>query len=90
MTSELFGLFGTGLLETLYMVIVSTLLAYIIGIPMGIILNVTSSHGIRPNRAVNVILGVIVNILRSVPFIILLLALIPFTRACLLYTSRCV
>ena len=43
MTSELFGLFGTGILETLYMVIVSTLLAYIIGIPMGIILNVTSS-----------------------------------------------
>ena len=81
MTSELFGLFGTGILETLYMVIVSTLLAYIIGIPMGIILNVTSSNGIRPNRAVNVILGVIVNILRSVPFIILLLALIPFTRA---------
>ena len=81
MTSELFGLFGTGILETLYMVIVSTLLAYIIGIPMGIILIVTSSNGIKPNRAVNVILGVIVNILRSVPFIILLLALIPFTRA---------
>ncbi len=81
MTSDLLGLFGTGILETLYMVIVSTILAYIIGIPMGIILNITSSNGIKPNRAVNVILGVIVNILRSVPFIILLLALIPVTRA---------
>ena len=81
MTSDLLGHFGTGILETLYMVIVSTILAYIIGIPMGIILNITSSNGIKPNRAVNVILGVIVNILRSVPFIILLLALIPVTRA---------
>ena len=81
MDSELLGLFGTGILETLYMVIISTLLAYVLGIPMGIILNITGENGIRRNRAVNVILGVIVNILRSVPFIILLLALLPFTRA---------
>ena len=81
MDSELWGLFGTGILETLYMVIISTLLAYVLGIPMGIILNITGENGIRRNRAVNVILGVIVNILRSVPFIILLLALLPFTRA---------
>ena len=81
MDSELLGLFGTGILETLYMVIISTLLAYVLGIPMGIILNITGENGIKRNRAVNVILGVIVNILRSVPFIILLLALIPVTRA---------
>ena len=53
----------------------------IFGIPIGVILNITDENGICPNRAVNTILGVIVNILRSIPFIILLIAILPFTRA---------
>ena len=59
---------------------VATILAYVIGIPLGILLVVTSPNGLRPNRIVSTIVGWIVNIGRSVPFIILLVALIPFTR----------
>lgn len=71
----------TGILETLYMVIVSTAAAYAIGIPIGIVLHVTSESGICRNKPVNKILGAIVNFLRSVPFIVLLVAILPFTRA---------
>ena len=69
---------GTG--ETLYMTLVSTFIAYIIGLPIGIILNITDKEGICPNKGINVVLGVIVNIIRSIPFIILLVAIIPVTR----------
>lgn len=81
MPSDFMSLLGTGILETLYMVVLSTLCAYIIGIPVGVILNITDKNGICPNKAVNAVLGVIVNLLRSVPFIILLIAILPFTRA---------
>ena len=70
-----------GLLETLYMVLFSTLVAYVLGLPMGLLLVVTDKDGIRPNAAVNRIFGGIVNILRSVPFLILLVTVIPVTRA---------
>lgn len=70
-----------GLLETLYMVLFSTLVAYVLGLPIGLLLVVTDKDGIRPNAAVNRILGGIVNILRSVPFLILLVTVIPVTRA---------
>ncbi len=69
-----------GMGETLYMTLGSTFLAYVIGLPMGIILSVTDKNGIHPNAVVNTVLGVIVNILRSIPFIILLVAIIPVTR----------
>jgi D-methionine transport system permease protein len=69
-----------GILETLYMVLVSTGIAYLIGIPVGVLLYVTDENGIAKNKLVNLILGFIVNMLRSVPFIILLVAIIPFTR----------
>lgn len=69
-----------GLLESLYMVLVSTLLAYVIGLPVGILLVITDKDGIRPAVGLNRTLGFIVNILRSVPFLILLVALTPFTR----------
>ena len=81
MPSDFMSLLGAGILETLYMVVLSTLCAYIIGIPVGVILNITDKNGICPNKAVNAVLGVIVNLLRSVPFIILLIAILPFTRA---------
>lgn len=78
---QLFQLMKEGTLETLYMVIVSTMIAYVIGIPTGVILFITDENGISENPIVNKIVGVIVNLLRSVPFIILLVAILPFTRA---------
>ena len=74
------ALFAQGTLDTLIMTCVATLLAYVIGIPLGILLVVTSPNGLRPNRVVSTIVGWIVNIGRSIPFIILLVALIPVTR----------
>lgn len=62
------------------MTIVSTVIAYIIGIPLGVILYVTGEGGVKQNRAINLIVGTIVNILRSIPFLILLVAILPFTR----------
>ena len=69
-----------GIRDTLYMTLASTLFGYIIGLPMGIVLTVTDKYGIRPNAAVYKVLDVISNLLRSIPFIILLIVLIPFTR----------
>ena len=66
--------------ETLYMTVFATLIAYIIGLPLGIILAITDEKGICPKKALNTVLGFVVNILRSVPFLILMVALIPFTR----------
>lgn len=65
---------------TLYMTLTSTLLAYVIGLPMGIFLVITAKDGLRPNRVVYKALDIIVNVVRSVPFLILLMMLIPFTR----------
>ncbi len=71
----------TGVWETLKMTVISTLLAYIFGLPIGILLNLTDKNGIKPCLVVNKILGFIVNLLRSVPFLILLVTILPFTRA---------
>lgn len=73
-------LLKTGLFETLYMVIVSTGVGYLLGLPMGIVLAVTDKDGIKPNVVIYKILDVFSNIVRSVPFIILVVLLIPFTR----------
>lgn len=69
-----------GIKDTLYMTLTSTLIGYVIGLPMGILLTVTDKDGIHPNTAVYKILDVIANLIRSVPFLILLIVLIPFTR----------
>lgn len=74
------GMLGMGLLETLYMTLLSTVLAYVIGLPLGIALVVTDDDGILPFPLFNRILGALINIFRSVPFLILLVAVIPFTR----------
>jgi len=71
---------GFGLLETLYMTLVSTALAYGIGMPVGVALVVTEGSSSPFMRGINSVLGILVNLLRSVPFLILLVALIPFTR----------
>ncbi|TRM05859.1 ABC transporter permease [Staphylococcus hominis] len=68
------------LYETLYMVIVSLIIGALIGIPLGILLVVTRKHGIWPNVVIHQMLNPIINILRSIPFIILLIAIVPFTK----------
>ncbi|MCD8039409.1 MAG: ABC transporter permease [Lachnospiraceae bacterium] len=69
-----------GIGETLYMTLVSTFFGYVFGLPLGVALAVTDKGGIRPNAVVYKILDFISNIVRSVPFLILLIVLIPFTR----------
>lgn len=69
-----------GIGETLYMVFLSSVLSYVIGIPLGIALVVTDKEGIRPVPVFSKVLGLVINILRSIPFIILLIMVIPITR----------
>lgn len=78
--SQLIRLMVDGTIESLYMTLVSTALSYLFGIPIGVILYITDKDGIAENKVVNRVFGIIVNLLRSVPFIILLVAIIPFTR----------
>ena len=70
-----------GTFATIYMTLLSTLMAYVIGLPVGVALVVTGREGLGPNAAVNKVLDVIVNITRSIPFLILLILVIPLTRA---------
>ena len=78
--ATIWSMLGTGILETIYMVAMSSIFSYIIGIPLGVILVVTAKDGIKPVPAVEKILGIIINLLRSVPFIIFAIMLIPVTR----------
>lgn len=71
----------TGIMETLYMVSLSSFVSYVIGIPLGIILVVTDANGIRPVPVLAKVLGILINLLRSIPFIILLIMVLPLTRA---------
>ena len=80
MSQEIIKLMLQGIEETFYMVAVATVIGGIIGIPLGITLVTTSKGHILENRFVNQILGPIVNIIRSIPFIILMVAIIPLTR----------
>ncbi len=69
-----------GTRDTLYMTLVSTLFGYVLGLPLGIVLAVTDKGGIRENKVVYKILDLISNILRSIPFLILLILVIPLTK----------
>lgn len=69
-----------GTRDTLYMTLASTFFGYILGLPLGVILAVTDKDGIRSNTLVYKILDVITNVLRSIPFLILLILVIPVTR----------
>lgn len=80
MSPDMWGLLIDSFWETTYMVVVSTALATLIGLPLGVILTVTRSNHILPNAAINSVLGAIVNAARSTPFIILMVAIIPLTR----------
>lgn len=66
--------------DTLYMVCVALFIGSVIGIPVGVLLAITRKDGLRENRIVYVVLNTVVNIVRSVPFIILMVAIMPFTR----------
>jgi D-methionine transport system permease protein len=78
--SSMTTLIVQGTFETLYMTLASTLLAYIIGLPMGVLLVTSDSEGIVPMKWLNKTLNIVVNITRSIPFLILLIAVIPLTR----------
>ena len=83
-TAEFWSQYGPllwdGTIDTLVMVVISTVFAYLLGLPMGVALILTQPHGIRPNRAINRVLGWIINIGRSLPFIILMVAIMDFTK----------
>ena len=78
--SQYGALFAQGTVDTLVMTLASTLFAYVIGVPLGVLLVITAKDGLWPQRALNTVLGWIVNVGRTIPFIILLVAIIPFTR----------
>ena len=69
-----------GTRDTLYMVLISTLLGYVVGLPLGILLTISDVDGISPNKVLYKILDIIINITRSIPFLILLILIMPFTK----------
>ncbi len=86
MLSEMFfklwhaGLIQRGVWETIYMTVISTAISYVIGLPLGVILTVTDKGGIHPIPWFNRLLGVVVNFFRSIPFIILMVAMLPVAK----------
>ncbi|HAS97701.1 MAG TPA: ABC transporter permease, partial [Acinetobacter nosocomialis] len=80
MQDQLIDLLITGTVDTLLMVGASAFIAFLIGLPIAVILVSTSEHGIHPSQKINQSLGWVINITRSVPFLILMVALIPLTR----------
>lgn len=79
-TNEMTIMMLDGVKETLYMTVLSTLFGYLLGLPMGVALAVTDKNGVRPNTIVYKVLDVIVNITRSIPFLILLILIMPLTK----------
>ena len=78
-TPEVVRMIGAGIGETLYMTLAATAFGYVIGLPWGVALSVTSPGGIRPARPVYEVLGFLANVMRSIPFLILLILVMPFT-----------
>lgn len=79
-SQEIINMLIRGVGESLYMTLVSTFFGYVLGLPMGILLTVSDKNGIKPNAVLYRILDVIANLFRSIPFLILLVLLIPFTK----------
>lgn len=80
MNNTILNLLWSGIGETFYMVIVSTAVAYVLGIPLGVIVFITDKNGICKSRVINLVTGFFINVVRSIPFLILLVAILPFTR----------
>ena len=74
------GLIQKGIWETIYMTGISTAIAYLIGLPLGVILNVTDHGGLHPVPWLNRVLGLIVNFFRSIPFIVLMVSMLPVAK----------
>ena len=74
------GIIQKGVWETIYMTVLSSAISYLIGLPLGVILNITDSKGLKPLPLLNRILGLIVNFFRSIPFIILMVAMLPVAK----------
>ena len=74
------GLIQLGIWETVYMTFISSFFAYILGLPLGVILNITDKGGIKPMPKLNRVLGFAVNFFRSIPFIILMVAMLPVAK----------
>ena len=79
-TATLTSLLWEGTLQTLAMTVIGTLVSYLIGLPVGVSLIVTGPNGIRPMRTYNKVMGFIVNVIRSMPFLILMIAVMPYIR----------
>lgn len=79
-TVEVWRMIGRGILESVYMTLTATLFGYVLGLPWGVVLAVTDEGGIKPNAPVYRVLDFITNIMRSIPFLILLILIIPLTR----------
>ncbi len=77
---DMMTMLAEGTRDTLYMVLISTLLGYVIGLPLGILLTISDVDGISPNKVLYKILDIIINITRSIPFLILLILIMPFTK----------
>ena len=80
MSNQLIDLLISGTIDTFLMVGVSALFAFLIGLPLALVLVSTRQYGIYPSKSINKVLGGVVNITRSIPFLILMVALIPLTR----------
>lgn len=78
--SAMITMYANEIRNTLIMTLGSTLLGYVLGLPLGILLTVTDKNGIRPNAVVYRVIDVITNILRSIPFLILLVLIMPLTK----------
>lgn len=79
-SSEVNNMILNGILETLYMTLLSTAVGYLFGLPMGVLLAVFDKDGLKPNRAAYKVIDIIANIVRSIPFLILLILVIPLTK----------
>ena len=79
-SSEVIQMIIVGIGESLYMTLAATLFGYVLGLPWGVVLAVTDADGIKPNRPVYRVLDFVTNIMRSIPFLILLILIIPLTR----------
>lgn len=80
MNDVMFDLLKNGVYESLYMTVISTVVSYLFGIPLGVIVFITDSKGICKNGFINFIFGFVINVIRSIPFLILLVAILPVTR----------
>lgn len=79
-TADIVQMFAKGVIDTLWMTFGTTFLSYLIGLPLGVLLIVTARNGLKPRPTFNWVLGLIVNLMRSVPFLIMMIAVLPLVR----------